>query len=778
MNQKIEKKWAISPADLDQVINLTNQLNLSIPIGYLLLNRGITSKEEAQKFLYPQWEDLHDPFRFNDMEKAVKRIKKAIDRKEKICIYGDYDTDGTTATSLLIHAFKFLGVEVEFYIPSRFKDGYGVNKTAIRTIASQNVDLLITVDCGITSVEEIKLANKLEIDSIITDHHLPKKENLPPACALITPQLKENEYPYSELAGVGLAFKLACALIPDKDYLVSLLDLVTIGTVVDVAPLTGENRVLTKLGLDILNNPDKVRRTGIRALCSVAGYKENQDLKGYSLSFGLGPRINAAGRMGSANKIVKLLTTEDYEEALSIAMKLDEVNLARKELESKIKDQALEIIKKENLQNNSGIVIANEWGKNAKGVIGIVASRILEDFYKPVILLTIEGNEASGSGRCIEGLNLSDALTSCSKHLLKYGGHAVAAGLSLNKENVDEFRKDFCDYIDKNLTKDYLVPKLSVDHNLDLSLIDLDYLNELSLFEPFGNKNQSPKLMASNIKLKEMPVRIGKTKQHLSLKLKSDLSTHRSLYWRGAQFYKTFCNPSNVFDLVFSPEINEYQNRKTVQIIIEDWKSKSLSQLKSRKVYPENELPSPDFLLKIVDARGKNKLSYLKTILTRKEPALIYVRDEKSADFLIKTFRKEFPNILKSNNSNVTHKDLFNNLSNGKIQLLVTTDFFKETLEKYPFIKHHIFCHPQESWEEFYQKCLPAIFNDQVSGIHLLYNSLDRNHLEEIFQAEYSNSKFLTTNLKSFLDFQYQKDIKLIWEKIYEQYQSFGRRHL
>ena len=751
MKQKRIKRWLVPSANLDQAINLSNQLELSIPICLLLLNRGITNIKEANKFLYPQWEDLHDPFRFKDMQKAVDRIKKAIKKKEKICIYGDYDTDGTTSISLLSEAFKFLGVEPIYYIPNRFKDGYGVNKAAIRSIKEKGTKILITVDCGITSVNEVKLANELGIDVIITDHHLPKEGNFPPAYALITPRLDENEYPYMDLAGVGLAFKLASALIPDKEYLTSLLDLATLGTIVDVAPLTGENRTITKLGLDLLNDPDIQKRPGIKALCSVAGYSANRLLNGYSFSFGLGPRINAAGRMGSADKIVDLLTTKDYDEALAIAMELDQLNQDRKDLEAKIKEDAVSVIRSQKLQNHEGIVIANDWGEKAKGVIGIVAARIMEEFYKPTILLTTNGDELSGSGRCIEGLNLANALTSCSKHLIRYGGHAVAAGLSMKKENLDAFRKDFCKYIRENLSEDYLIPKLEADHYLDLSLIDFDYLNELSLLEPFGNKNHKPKLIASGVEVKESPIPIGKTREHLSLKFNSKSQPIRGLYWRGSAYKRVFDNPSNIFDLVYSPEINEYSNRKNVQIVLEDWKHQSKSKLRTRRLYPEKESKDINLLFKIVDSRGRDKLSYLEKMFSRKEPMVIYVRDKKSKDYLTKNFQEQI---------SVLEKE--------KIEICITDDI----MAAFPFYKHHILCHPVSFWEAFYERCFPAISDTDICGIHLLYNSTDQSYLENSFINQYSGNKFLVQNMRNFLDFQYQKDIKLIWERIQEEYQK------
>ena len=334
MKKPPSKKWCFRNSDFDSSLRLASEVGVSPFAAQLLINRGIKTAAEARSYLYPSLDGLHSPFKLSGMDKAVERIHKAISRGEKICVYGDYDVDGTTATALLLNTFRQMDVLVDYYIPNRFGEGYGLSEDTVEKIHQKNdAKLLITVDCGITAVKEIALANKLGLDVIVTDHHQPEAEQ-PPAYALISPKIPGNEYPYTELAGVGLAFKLAQGLTDDKAFLESLLDLVVLGTVVDMAPLTGENRILSRLGLMELN---KRERPGVHALCEAAGHKIDTPLDGSALSYKLGPRINAAGRMGTAHKVVELFTTDSEDVATRIASELNQANQERQELENRFK---------------------------------------------------------------------------------------------------------------------------------------------------------------------------------------------------------------------------------------------------------------------------------------------------------------------------------------------------------------------------------------------------------------------------------------------------------
>ena len=445
MRKPSSKKWRFRNSDFESSLALASELGISLLAAQLLINRGIQTAADAHTYLYPTFDALHPPFKLANMDKAIERIHKAIARGEKICIYGDYDTDGTTATALLLNVFRHIDVPANYYIPNRFGEGYGLSENTVKKMHQENdAKLIITVDCGITSVKEVALANQLGMDVIITDHHQPEAEQ-PAAHALISPKVPGNEYPYTELAGVGLAFKLAQGLIEDdRPFLESLLDLVALGTVVDIASLTGENRVLSRLGLAELN---KRERPGINALCEAAGHKIDKPLDGYSLSYKLGPRINAAGRMDTAHKVVDLLTTDSDNVATRIASQLNEANQRRQDLERQIQDQAQEIIENEVENDTKGIVVASDkWNEKAQGVVGIVASRLKETYYKPVIVLAINGDEATGSGRCIDGMNLADSLVSCTELLVKHGGHAAAAGLTLKTKNIPKFKTAFNEY--------------------------------------------------------------------------------------------------------------------------------------------------------------------------------------------------------------------------------------------------------------------------------------------------------------------------------------------
>ena len=481
MNERPEKKWEPKTPDVERSSRLAKSLEISQLVAQLLINRGIETEDAARKHLRPKLDQLYDPFSMHGMEKAVERIRSAKKRNEQIWIFGDYDADGTTAASLLINTFRHLDFPAKSYIPSRFEEGYGLNKKAIRKLKEHGCNLLITVDCGITSIEEVKFANTLDIDVIITDHHQPRPDALPPAAGLIAPKMPESEYPFDGLAGVGLAFKLAHGLMGGGDlntFLESQLDLVTLGTVVDIAPLVGENRVLTSLGLAEIN---KRERPGIRALCDVANHSGNKQIGGRTLSFVLGPRINAAGRMETANKVVKLLTTESYDEIIPIAKELDAHNLRRREVESKIREQAAAIIEKnrDHIQKKGLVVAHKDWHR---GVVGIVASRLLNQYYRPVFVLAIDGDEAHGSGRCIEGMNLADSLNACSDLLVKHGGHQAAAGLTIKTKNIDEFAARFNQYTCEHLSDEALIPKIA-DLEVQSSGLTMQALEELQQLE-------------------------------------------------------------------------------------------------------------------------------------------------------------------------------------------------------------------------------------------------------------------------------------------------------
>ena len=539
----------------------------------MLINRGIETEEEGRKFLFPTYDDLSDPFLLPDMDKAVERIKKAIKNDEGIMIYGDYDCDGTTSVVVMLKALQLEGAaKVDYYIPNRFKEGYGLNKESITEIRKQGYTLLITVDCGVTAIETVAYANFLGMDVIVTDHHLPDIDRLPDAHALITPHAKESDCPYKSFAGVGLAFKLASAFVDNKKYLYNLLDVVTLGTIIDIAPLDGENRTITKLGLNKLNDLSKPKRPGIRALCNVSNLMKNHVLTGYDFSFNLGPRINAAGRMGQAEIVVDLLTSSSYKDAEEIANKLDQMNTERKKYQSKIYDQAMDVIRKENLHKDNAIVVANDWGENAKGVVGIVAARLMETFNKPVVLLTVKGETASGSGRSDDKINLSDALLNCSDVLLTHGGHSAAAGLSLDKNDIGEFRDKLNKYAEENIDPEKVLEGVDVDYELDFSDIDNNLIKEIGLLQPCGHKNQYPMIYTNGIRLGNGTEFMGQTKEHLKFRAEQKDKGINGLHWRSGKYKDALDENGSVFAMVYCPALHSWYGKRELRIDVKHWK--------------------------------------------------------------------------------------------------------------------------------------------------------------------------------------------------------------
>ena len=579
------KNWNIRSPDKDLVNKLSNHLQISPFLSTILINRGIKDIEEGRKFLFPKYSDLYDPFLLPDMDKAVERIEKAINDREHIMIYGDYDSDGTTATAVLLHALELRGAaKVGYTIPNRFTHGYGVNKELLTQIRKEGYTLIITVDCGVTAIKEVAYANFLGMDVIVSDHHLPDVNRVPDAFALITPHAVKHDYPFKDLAGVGLAFKIASGIIGNKSYLYTLLDMVTIGTIVDVAPLIDENRILTKLGLNQLNDRQKPRRPGIRALCDIANYGRSNTLTGYDFSFGIGPRINAAGRMGKAELVVELLMKDSYSDAEEIAKELDTLNAKRKKFQKKILDEAIEIIEKDNLHKDNAIVLAHDWGEKAKGVIGIVAANIMEKYEKPAVLLTIKDDQASGSGRSDNVINLSEALLSCSDVLLTHGGHAAAAGLSLNKEDITEFRDKLNNYAETKIDAEKTVPSMDIDYQLDFSHITKDLINEINLIQPCGNKNKYPLILTSGIKLKEGTEYLGKTGEHLKFVSTQNDINIESLQWRSGKYKKLLDQNGLFYNMVYYPELHTWMGKRGLRISVQDWKvSDSEKLIKSAK---------------------------------------------------------------------------------------------------------------------------------------------------------------------------------------------------
>ena len=429
------KKWECNKIDEEKVNEFSKKNNVSRLLSKVMLSRGFTDDAEVQKFLHPKLDELYDPFLINDMDIAVNRIMEACERKEKVTIYGDYDVDGITSIAVLKSFLLEQGMNVDHYLPSRLEEGYGLNNDAIKKIYEQGTKLLITVDCGISAFNEIEYANELGIEVIVTDHH-ECPEKLPNALAVLDPKREDSTYPFSSLAGVGVSFKLIQAIsyklnLDRKKYL-KYLDIVCLGTVADIVPLLDENRIIVNYGLILMR---QTRKVGLQELIVASGYSK---IDSTSISFGLAPRLNACGRMGKADLALELILTTDREEARKIALELNEINKERQEVEKRIISEAIETIERDKLYENGIIVVNNEnWHH---GVIGIVASKITETYYKPSILICMENGKGKGSGRSIEGFDLHGALSKCDDLLDKFGGHEMAIGLSIDESNLNDLK--------------------------------------------------------------------------------------------------------------------------------------------------------------------------------------------------------------------------------------------------------------------------------------------------------------------------------------------------
>lgn len=557
----MNKKWQFCECDEEKVEELSNKYNISKLLATILVNRNIIKDEDIRIFLNPTRNDFHDPYLLPDMGKAVDRIVTAIKNKEKIVIYGDYDVDGITSITVLKSFLEERGLQVDQYIPNRLEEGYGLNKPALEEIASKKYDLMITVDCGISAIEEIDYANSLGIQTIITDHHEPVEE-LPKAFAVIDAKRKDNKYPFRELAGVGVAFKLSQAIsirlgLEEKEYL-KFLDIVCVGTISDIVPLVDENRVITKLGLRLVQ---QTRNTGLKALLQASGYNK---IDSNTVSFGIAPRINASGRMGHQEDALALFLSKNIVEVNDLVKKLNGYNTKRQEIERNIYNEALAKIENEHLDNNNVIVVGgNGWHH---GVIGIVASKITDLYFKPSILLCFEDDIGKGSGRSIPGFDLHEALNKCSNSLEKFGGHAMAIGVTVKKDNLDQFENDIEKIAEESNIKD-IVPIINIDAEIDLNNINKDIVESLNALEPFGEGNKMPLFAYRNLKINS--IRALSEGKHLKLTLKDNNNIINAIGFNMGYLVNDYLIGDKV-DVVGVLEINTFNGVDNLQINLKD----------------------------------------------------------------------------------------------------------------------------------------------------------------------------------------------------------------
>ena len=557
----MRKKWKYKELDEERIDEIVKKFDVPELLATVLVNRGIVDYEEIRVFLNPTRSDFHDPYLMPDMEIAVERIIKAIDNQEKVIIYGDYDVDGITSITVLKKFLKTCGLEADYYIPNRLSEGYGLNKAAIDYIKEKEYTLIITVDCGISGIEEIEYANSLGIETIVTDHHEPM-ELLPPAVAIVDLKRKDNDtYPFKSLAGCGVVFKLTQALgmrlgIDEKEYL-KYLDIVCVGTISDIVPLVDENRVIAKLGLKLV---EVTRNPGLKALLNASGYKV---VNSNTISFGIAPRINACGRMGYEEEALKLFLTENLVQASEITERLNKYNRDRQEIEKNIYDEAIKMMEKEDSNAQSIVLGSNNWHH---GVIGIVSSKITEIYFKPSILICFEGEDGKGSGRSIPGFDLHEALAETAKYLEKYGGHEMAVGLSLKKNNFNRFKEAFEKYVEeKDITG--IVPIIEIDKQISLKDIDSNIVKQLDLLEPFGEANRRPIFVYKNLKIDS--IRALSDGKHLKMTLKDGNTIVNAIGFNMGQLSKEYMIGDRI-DVVGTLEINAYNGREMVQINVKD----------------------------------------------------------------------------------------------------------------------------------------------------------------------------------------------------------------
>ena len=559
----MNRKWQVNEIDNNEIERIEKSFNISKLVASIIAGKGLKTDEEIEVFLHPKRTDFHNPFLMPDMEKAANRIVEAIKNNEKVAIYGDYDVDGITSSTVLHRFLKDRGLNTNIYIPNRLCEGYGLNAEEIKKIAEEGHTLMITVDCGITGKAEVELAKSLGIDTIVTDHHEPPEE-LPEAIAVVDCKRKDNKYPFRELAGVGVTFKLTQAIskilnLKEEENL-KYLDIVCIGTISDIVPLVDENRTISKLGLMLLN---QTKNVGLKVLLESLGYKK---IDSTAVSFGIAPRVNACGRMGHERVALELFLTDDVKRARELAKELNDFNTKRQEIEKRIFEEALEQIKNGQEEKNPCIILRKEnWHH---GVIGIVSSKITEMYFKPSILMAIEGEDCKGSGRSIPGFDIHEALEKCNKNIKQFGGHSMAIGITVESANFEAFKSSVLNYAKEKHIED-IVPVLNIDEKLQLKDITMKDVRDLALLEPFGEANKPPLFQINNVKIET--IRTLSEGKHLKMDIKDDNTKFGTIGFNLGSLANEY-KIGDKIDIAGYLEINSFGGRDSIQINIKDIK--------------------------------------------------------------------------------------------------------------------------------------------------------------------------------------------------------------
>jgi single-stranded-DNA-specific exonuclease len=576
----IEKKWILPAAgDAEKINNLVLSLNVDTTLAQLLVQREIYTFEQAKIFFRPNLDNLHDPFLMKDMRIAVNRINQAIAHNECIMVYGDYDVDGTTAVALMYSFIHKIHKNIFYYIPDRYDEGYGISTKGINHAKANSVKLIIALDCGIKANEKINYANQLGIDFIICDHHLPS-DNIPNAVAVLDAKRSDCNYPFKELSGCGVGFKLIQALGKERgipfENIEKYLDLVVVSIAADIVPLTGENRILAFYGLKRLNeNP----RNGLRAIIKLSGL-ENHQITIDDIVFKIGPRINAAGRMEQGRSAVDLLIAENAESAIEQATSINSVNNERKNVDRAITLEAVEMVKSDekHINKKTTVVYNPNWHK---GVVGIVASRLIESFYRPTIVLTKSNELISGSARSIPGFDLHQAVEACSDLLETFGGHTYAAGLTMKEENLEKFKHRFEKYVAENIDESTMMPQVAIDAYLDFKQITPKFFRILKQFQPFGPGNMSPVFLTQNVYDNGNSRKVGQFGEHIKLEIIQEEEPYRPFH--GIAFnlsdFFDFIKGGNPFDICYSIAENYYRGVANIQLRVKDVKCKEIDFL-------------------------------------------------------------------------------------------------------------------------------------------------------------------------------------------------------
>ena len=562
----MQKKWKIKETDKQIVNNLADSLGVSQSIAHLLVIRGVTTFDEAKQFFRPDFSQLHNPFLMKDMQKAVDRIKTAIEKNEKILVYGDYDVDGTTSVAMLYTFLTTLTENIDYYIPDRYTEGYGISLQGIDYAKENNFTLIIALDCGIRAINQVNYANEKEVDFIICDHHNPAKE-IPNAVAILNPKQKDCDYPFKELSGCGVGFKLIQGYSEKNnitfDKIQSLFDLLVLSIAADLVPMIDENRVFSFFGLKKINeNP----RVGIKALMDAAKRKGKWTIS--DIVFGIAPRINAAGRIEQGKKAVAVLIENDSFKATKLAQEIEQLNKTRRGLDQEITKQALEMIDD---NKKSTVVYSTNWHK---GVVGIAASRLIESYYKPTVVLAEKDGKLTGSARSVKGFDLYKALLQCEKYLEKFGGHMYAAGLTLKKENLEDFIDAFERAVSNTILDEQLIPEVSIDMELDLHEIDDKLFRIIQQFSPFGPQNRTPIFITKAVKDSGYGRAVGADKTHLRLNITNENSRNSiSSIGFGLTHHFKKIKDGQIFDICYSIDENDWNGRKNLQLKLRDIKS-------------------------------------------------------------------------------------------------------------------------------------------------------------------------------------------------------------